>query len=289
MKRFLGAKFTSTLSIALVLFMLGLMTMGALLAANLAKDLREQFTVTITVSDIASNDYGDRLVTRLSRFPYTASAVYVSPDSAIKVLENELGENPSEFLGFNPLPPTVELKLKSEYVQPDSIQTIVEGLKSSQKGNIASIEYNDTLLDMVNAQLRRVAIGLFILTIVLLIICISLIGNTVRLTLHADRFLINTMQLVGATKWFIRRPFIQTNVICGLIAAGVALLGLATLVYGALSEGFTRVIAGALFKPFPLTILVGTVVLFGILIPALAAWFAADRYMRRSTDELYLM
>lgn len=289
MKRFIGAKFTSTLSIALVLFVLGLMTVGGLVAARLAQHLREQFTVTITVSDAASSDYGERLVKRLLKADYTASAVYVSPDSALRVLSQELGENPKEFLGYNPLPPTVELQLKAAYAEADSINNIVAELKRTQKGFIAQIDYNDTLLDVVNSNLQRFAVALAVLAIVLLIICISLIGNTVRLTLHADRFLINTMRLVGATKWFVRRPFIVTHVICGLIATVIALLALALLIYGGASQGFAHAIAEVLLQPLPLVVLVGTVTLLGILIPAVAAWYAADRYMGRSIDDLYLM
>ena len=289
MKRFFGAKFTSTLSIALVLFVLGLMTMGGLVAARVAKELRERFTVTVTVSDVASTDYGQRLVKRLNRSKYTADAVYVSADSALKVLQNELGENPAEFLGYNTLSPTVELKLKAEYAVADSIEMIVKELKRSQGANIAAIDYNDTLLDMVNANLKRFAIVLSVLAVVLLIICVSLIGNTVRLILHADRFLINTMRLVGATKWFIRWPFIKTHIVCGLIAAFVALLALAALVYGGASQGLANVISEVLLQPVPLLILVGTVVALGVLIPALAAWHAADKYMGKSVDDLYLM
>lgn len=289
MKRFIGAKFTSTLSIALVLFVLGLMTVGGLVAARLAQHLREQFTVTITVSDAASSDYGERLVKRLLKADYTASAVYVSPDSALRVLSQELGENPKEFLGYNPLPPTVELQLKAAYAEADSIKNIVAELKRTQKGFIAQIDYNDTLLDVVNSNLQRFAVALAVLAIILLIICISLIGNTVRLTLHADRFLINTMRLVGATKWFVRRPFIVTHVICGLIATVIALLALALLIYGGASQGFAHAIAEVLLQPLPLVVLVGTVTLLGILIPAVAAWYAADRYMGRSIDDLYLM
>ena len=170
MKRFFGAKFTSTLSIALVLFVLGLMTMGGLVAARVAKELRERFTVTVTVSDVASTDYGQRLVKRLNRSKYTADAVYVSADSALKVLQTELGENPAEFLGYNPLSPTVELKLKAEYAVADSIEMIVKELKRSQGANIAAIDYNDTLLDMVNANLKRFAIVLSVLAVVLLIV-----------------------------------------------------------------------------------------------------------------------
>lgn len=289
MKRFLGAKFTSALSIALVLFVLGLMTMGGLVASRLAKALKEQFTVTITVSDIASSDYGERLVKRLLKSDYTASAVYVSADSALTVLTEELGENPAEFLGYNPLPPTVELTLKAQYAETDSIEAIVAAIKQAQGSNIAQIEYNDTLLDMVNANVQRFTVGLAILAIVLLFICISLIGNTVRLMLHADRFLINTMRLVGATKWFIRKPFIKTHILCGLAAAVVALLALALLTYGFASQGIAKAVGDVLLQPLPLCVLIGTVVSLGILIPALAAWYAADKYMGKNVDELYLM
>lgn len=289
MKRFLGAKFTSALSIALVLFVLGLMTMGGLVASRLAKALKEQFTVTITVSDIASSDYGERLVKRLLKSDYTASAVYVSADSALTVLTEELGENPAEFLGYNPLPPTVELTLKAQYAETDSIEAIVAAIKQAQGSNIAQIEYNDTLLDMVNANVQRFTVGLAILAIVLLFICISLIGNTVRLMLHADRFLINTMRLVGATKWFIRKPFIKTHILCGLAAAVVALLALALLTYGFASQGIAKAVGDVLLQPWPLCVLIGTVVSLGILIPALAAWYAADKYMGKNVDELYLM
>lgn len=287
MKRFLGAKFTSTLSIALVLSVLGLMIMGGLVSADMARQVREQFTVTITVSDAASSDYGERLVKRLEKAKYTASAVYVSPDSAMKVLMAELGDEHRDFLDYNPLPPTVELRLKAEYAETDSIDAIIKELEQSQRGNIASTDYKEGLLDKVNNNMQRLAIGLTILAAIFLIICISLISNTVRLIMHADRFLINTMRLVGATKWFVRRPFIRTHVICGLIASIIALVGLAALVYG--TCGQTNEILRVLMQPTHLVILVSAIVVLGILIPALAAWYATDRYMGKTVDELYLM
>lgn len=288
MKRFLGAKLTSTLSIALVLFVLGLMTMGGLMANAMARILREEFMITISVSDAASEDYGQRLVKRLQRSSYTASAVYVSPDSALSLLcqEQNLGVSPEEFLGFNPLPPTVELKLKSDYAVSDSIEAIVHELLVSQKGLISGVDYNDNVLSAINSTLTRTAILLCFLAVLLLIICISLIGNTVRLTLHADRFLINTMRLVGATKWFVRRPFIRTHVICGLIAATLALSALFIIAFSVL--GHSPVIDD-LFRPWPCIVLVFTVYLLGIIIPAVAAWYAADRYMGKTVDQLYLM
>ena len=289
MKRFFGAKFTSTISIALLLFVMGLMTMGGLVAVRMAKKLREQFTITITVSDGVKDGYGATMAKKIARADYAAEAVFVSPDSALKVLQAELGENPEEFLGYNPLPATVDLKLKSEYAVSDSIAQIVQELRQTYKRNIASIDYNSTLVDDVNNNLRRVAMALAVLAAALLLISISLIGNTVRLSLHADRFLINTMRLVGATAWFIRRPFIRTHVLCGLIASVLALCGLAALIYGGMSKGLATFFADGLLQPLPLCILVGTVVALGILIPALAAWYACDRYLGRSVDELYLM
>lgn len=289
MKRFFGAKFTTTISIALVLFVMGLMTMGGIMAVRMARELREQFTITITMSDGAKDGYGATMAKKIARADYAAEAVYVSPDSALKVLQAELGENPEEFLGYNPLPATVELKLKSDYAVSDSIAHIVQGLRQTYKRNIAAIDYNSTLVDDVNHNLRRVAMALAVLAAALLLISISLIGNTVRLSLHADRFLINTMRLVGATSWFIRRPFIRTHVLCGLIASLLALIALAAIVYGAMSKGLVTVMSEGLLHPVPLMILIGTVVSLGILIPALAAWYACDRYLGRSVDDLYLM
>lgn len=289
MKRYFGAKFTTTVSITLVLFVMGLMTMGGLVAARMAQALREQFTITMTISDGAKDGYGARMVRDLKKTKYAADAIYVSPDSALKVLQAELGENPAEFLGYNPLPATVELKLKSEYAETDSIAQIVKQLKQVHKRNVTAIDYNSTLLDSVNANLRRYAIALTILAAALLLISISLIGFTVRLALHADRFLINTMRLVGATSWFIRKPFIRTHVICGLIGSFIALLALGGLIYGGMTQGFASVVTDCLLHPMPLCILVGTVVALGILIPAIAAWYSAGHYLRRSVDELYLM
>lgn len=289
MKRYFGAKFTTTVSITLVLFVMGLMTMGALVATHMAQALREQFTITMTISDGAKEGYGAKMAKDLKKAKYTADAIYVSPDSALKVLQAELGENPADFLGYNPLPATVELKLKSDYAETDSVNIIVKQLKQVHKRNITEIEYNSTLLDSVNANLRRYTIALAVLAVALLIICIALIGFTVRLALHADRFLINTMRLVGATSWFIRKPFIRTHVICGLIASFVALLALGGLIYGGLTRGFANVVADCLLQPLQLCILVGTVVALGIMIPAMAAWYSAGHYLRRSIDELYLM
>lgn len=285
-RRFLGAKITSTISIALVLFVLGLLVVGILAATRVAQSLREQFTVSITVVGNAPVGYGEQLVKRLEAQPYTAEAVYISADSALQVVSEELGENPQEFLGFNPLSPTVELRLKSEYAVTDSIEPIVERLQAAEGARIEHIDYSRVLVDMVNANVRRYALILLSLALVLLLISVSLISNTVRLSLHADRFLINTMRLVGATGWFIRKPFIRTHAICGLIAAVIAMGGLVAFLYGV---GMPEMMEEIMVQPLSLAILVLTLVIAGLLIPGIAAWIACSKYLRRSEDELYLM
>lgn len=291
-KKFLGAKFTTTLSIALVLFVIGIMTVGGLTAVRLTEVLREQFTITIEMSDYAASGYGAKLATNLQKQPYAKNATYISADSALTVLSEQLGENPESFLGFNPLHASVELQVTADYAVNDSIEPIVKQIKAQGGPNIESIDYNKSLVEMVNNNLRKAALVLAVVALILLLICISLIGNAVRMAMHADRFLINTMQLVGATNWFIRRPLIWQNVVCGIIAAVLALGAIAALVFGGVSQGITflpHAIADLLLHPWPIAILVGCVVGPGILIPAIAAWFSAGRYLRKNVDDLYLM
>ena len=288
-KRFLGAKFTTTLSIALVLFVIGLMAVGGLTAVRLTEVLREQFTVTIEMSDYASQGYGAKLATLLGKQPYTKSATYISADSALAVLTTQLGENPETFLEFNPLHASVELQLTSEYAVNDSIEPIVKQIKAQGGPNIESVDYNRSLVDIVNHNLRKFAIVLAFVVILLLLICISLIGNAVRMAMYADRFIINTMQLVGATNWFIRRPLIWQNIVCGLIASVVALGAIAVLLWYGMSQGAIGAVTELLMHPIPVVILVCCVVVPGILIPAIAAWISADRYLKHNVDDLYLM
>lgn len=285
----LGARFTTTLSIALVLFVIGLMSVGGLTMYRLTEVLREQFTITIEMSDYASQGYGANLANSLGKQTYAKNATYISADSALTVLSSQLGENPEMFLGYNPLHATVELQLVSEYAVNDSIDQIVSGIKAQGGPNIESIDYNSSLVDIVNHNLRKVALILTFVVGLLLLICISLIGNAVRMAMYADRFLINTMQLVGATDWFIRRPMIVQNVVCGLVASVLALGAIAGLLWGATSQVAAVAVIELLAHPLPIVILVCCVVVPGVLIPAIAAWFSAGKYLKHDIDDLYLM
>ncbi len=290
-KKLFGARFTSTLSVALVLFVLGIGALGGLAVAGLANVMREQFTITIMLSESADADYTKSLVGQLDSMRYTSRVAYISADSALQIVTRELGESPEEFLGYNPLQASVEFQLKSSYAQRDSIAPIVEALKQEGGNRIDSIDYNAELLDAVNANIHRTAIVLVIIACILVLISMTLVGNTVRLALHADRFLIGTMRLVGATSWFIRRPFVMSQAWHGLVAAVVAMIAIALLFWwgmdstGSAAQAFVNMV----LDPVHVACVAVGMVAFGMFFPALAAWSACNRYLHCSTDELYLM
>lgn len=290
-KKLFGARFTSTLSVALVLFVLGIGALGGLAVAGLANVMREQFTITIMLNESADEAFTKSLVSRLDSTHYTSRVSFISADSALQIVTCELGESPEDFLGYNPLQASVEFQLKSNYAQRDSIAPIIEALKKEAGNNIDSIDYNAELLDAVNANIQRTAIVLIIIASMLVLISMSLVGNTVRLALHADRFLIGTMRLVGATSWFIRRPFVISQAWYGLVAALVAMLAIAVLFWlgmdssGSAAQAFVRLI----LDPLHVACVAAGMVLFGMLFPALAAWSACNKYLHCTTDELYLM
>ncbi len=288
-KKFLGARFTSTISIALVLFVLGLMGLSGIIASELSTLLREQFTVTLVLNDRASAPQIETLIQTLEKAPYARSVRHISKQEALQSLTDELGENPEDFLGYNPLSASIELQLDAAHATGDSICAIEAQILTRHRKIIDTIDYNRTLIDMVNSNLRRISLILSAIAALLLLISISLINNTIRLSLHADRFLIHTMRLVGATAWFIRKPFIAQGAICGLVAAVLALGGLGGLLY----YGFSRNIAVSalhlILRPQILCIISGSLIGLGLFIPAVAAWRATDKYLKMKTDDLYLL
>lgn len=290
-KKLFGARFTSTLSVALVLFVLGVGALGGLAVAGLANVMREQFTITVMLSESADKDYSQSLVRQLDSMHYTSRVAYISADSALQIVTRELGESPEEFLGYNPLQASVEFQLRSAYAQRDSIAPIIESLKVAGGSKIDSIDYNAELLDAVNANIQRTAIVLLIIACILVLISMTLVGNTVRLALHGDRFLIGTMRLVGATSWFIRRPFVISQAWHGLVAAFVAMLAIALLFWwgvdttGSAGQAFVNMV----LDPVRVTCVAVGMIVFGMLFPAMAAWSACNKYLHCTTDELYLM
>jgi len=191
-----------------------------------------------------------------------------------------LGE---DLLGFNPLKASIEVKLKADYAHPDSLQWIERGLNKGTTA-IDEIVYQKDLLKMVNDNIRRIGLILLCLAIVLMIISFALISNTIRLTAYSKRFIIHTMKLVGATPGFIRKPFILSNIVNGIIAAFVAIGMLTGCVYYLMSEidnFYTLVSIQSLMMVYVI------VLLLGITITAISSYFAVNRYIRMDRDDLY--
>ncbi|WP_106830603.1 cell division protein FtsX [Parabacteroides pacaensis] len=279
---FFNSRFTSIISIALVLFLLGLILLIGLLGQKLSVYVKENISFSIILKDNSKETDIKKMQKQLDARPYIKSTEYISKERAAKELEEELGENPETFLGFNPLQASIEVRLKSEYANSDSLRVIEKQIKSYT--DVSELLYRKDMMQMVNDNLKRVGIILLTLAAILMIISFVLISNTIRLLIYSKRFLIHTMQLVGATSGFIRRPFIRYNVVSGILAAILAIFMLMGALYYIQNElsGFIN-----LLDMDSLLVVFGAVLVMGILLSIVATYFAVNKYLQMSVDKLY--
>ena len=279
---FFNSRLTSTISISLVLFLLGLIALMGLLANNLSVYVRENIAFSVILKDEMKEVDVKRLQKRLDASDYVKSTEFISKERAAKELEEELGENPEAFLGFNPLLASIEVRLNSDYANPDSIAVIESKLRLDT--NIRDVLYRKDLLQMVNDNMKRIGIILFALATVLMVISFALISNTIRLMVYSKRFLIYTMKLVGATNAFIRKPFISANIAGGIMAALLAILMMIGFFYYLTSEISDMM---QLFDLKTLLIVFAIVIVLGIVISVLSTYMAVNRYLNMKIDNLY--
>lgn len=223
-----------------------------------------------------------RIQKSLDALPFIKSTEYISKEQAAKELEEELGEKPETFLGFNPLQASIEVKLRSQYANPDSLKMIEHKIQSYT--SVSEMLYRRDMMEMVQHNMKRIGLILLGLAIVLTIISFVLISNTIRLLIYSKRFLIHTMQLVGATPGFIRAPFIRYNVVSGIIAAILAICLLTGALYYLQSEltGFIQIL------DIPTLLMVyGAVLAMGIILSICATFVSVNKYLRMSFDKLY--
>ena len=280
---FFNARLTSTISISLVLFILGIVVLMGILATRLSMYVKENMGFSIVLKENVKESQVKKLQKKLDIAPYVRATQYISKEDALKELEVELGEYPKDLLGFNPLQASIEVKLRSDYAHPDSLVWIEKGLR---KGTVAidDIVYQKDLIQLVNDNIRRISFMLLGLAVVLMLISFALISNTIRLGAYSKRFIIHTMKLVGATPAFIRKPFIISNIINGIIGAFIAMALLSGCVYYLLTEFdnlYTLIDISSLFWVFVI------VLLLGVVLTAISAWFAVNRYIRMDRDNLY--
>ena len=273
---------TLCISTAMVLVLLGMVVFFVLSARNLSAHMKENLTMTVMLKDSVSVNDAHLFCRELYHRPYSHDIDYISKEQAQREQVKELGSDPSEFLGFNPFPATLEIRLKADYACRDSLKWIVKELKKDKR--VSDLAYMEDLMDRVNVNLSRVSIVLLVLALLLTFVSFSLISNTVRLSVYANRFVIHTMKLVGASWGFIRRPFLKQAVMVGVIAAILAIAVLGAGVYGLYltQPGIVEIVTWEV-----LALTAAAVLLFGIVITALCAFLAVNKFLKMKAQELY--
>lgn len=279
---FLNMYLTSTVSVSLVLYLVGLLGSMVLASKRITTQVKENMGFSIILLDSADQNEIKRLEEVLLVAPFTKSVSYVSKEEALKEHISSLGEDPTSFLGYNPLLASFEVKLKADYAVTDSIESIEAKVKAFP--SVKRVIYHKDVLDLVDDNIATVSWFFVAVALILLVISVVLINNTIRLSVYSKRFLINTMKLVGATGWMIKGPFVRKHVVVGIFASLIALLLLgATFYYFWYST--TILLLGNDWIPY--AVLSGIVLVVGLLISFIASYFAVGRYIRMRTDDLY--
>lgn len=281
-RRLRSSYITTVISIALVLFMLGLLGLVIFHAKKLSDHVKENIGFLIIMKENVREAGILKLQKSLDATDYVKSTEYITKEQAAKEFAQELGEDFTSFLGYNPLLPTIEVKFKAAYANNDSLNIIKQEIVKNT--NVKEVFYQESLVDIVNNNVRKIGFLLLGFSFLLLIIAIALINNTIRLSVYAKRFLIKSMKLVGATHRFISRPFILKGIFQGIIGALIAILLLALVVY------FTRRELPELVNVQEADMylfVMGIVFVMGIFISWFSNLFAVKKYIKIKKDNLF--
>lgn len=283
-RRVAGSYFMSLMSITLVLFLLGVFALLMMHAQKLSNHFRENIGFEIVMNSNVKEASIIKLQKELDAMPAVKSTEYITKEEAIRRLSDDLGEDFLQWLGNeeNPLLPSIDVHFNAEYANPDSLNVIEQQLLKSK--DIKEIYYQKSLVDLIDQNVNRIGMVLMGISIILLIIAITLIRNTIRLRIYANRFLVRSMQLVGATPAFIRRPFIRSGILQGFFGALLTDLLLALMLYG-----LTKRIPELSFVQdyrIVICIFVG-IILLGILLGGLSTRLALRKYLHADVDQLY--
>ncbi|MDO6515780.1 cell division protein FtsX [Zobellia uliginosa] len=281
-QKLISSYFSVVLSIALVLFLLGILGLLVINTKKMADHFKEQITISIFLKDEAKESEIDQLQKNLLQAEHTKSAVFVSKEEAAEQHSEEIGEDFQNFLGYNPLKNSIDLQLRADYVTPQEIDSLATTL--AQKAYIEEVSYDKPLVGLLSENVKRISFWILIASGALTFIAILLINSSIRLSIYSKRFIIKTMQMVGATKTFIRRPFIWMNIKLGMFGALTALLALTGVLYY-LDQNFPEL---ELFKDMEqLGMLYTAIFVLGIFISLISTFFATQRFLNLRTDELY--
>ncbi|QED38244.1 FtsX-like permease family protein [Antarcticibacterium arcticum] len=281
-RRLISSYFSVVISIGLVLFLLGLLGLLVLNTKKVADHFKEQIAMTVYLKDTAKEVEIEQLKKSLAMAEYTKTSTFISKEDAAEAHSKEIGEDFMEFLGYNPLQNSIDLYMKADYVSPEQIDEIAEDLTS--KNFVEEVVYDKPLIALLNDNVKKISFWVLVISGIFTFIAVLLINSSIRLAVYSKRFIIKTMQMVGATKRFIRFPFILKSVKLGVIGAVLALIGMGIVLYY-LNKSFPELELLADVKI--LFALFFGILLMGIFITWASTFFATSRFLNLKTDELY--
>jgi cell division transport system permease protein len=281
-RRLISSYFSVVLSIALVLFLLGVLGLLILNAKKVADHFKEQVVVTIYLKDTAKDVEIKQLEKSLTMSDYVKSTEYISKEQAAEFMKANNGEDFMEFVGYNPLQNSIDVYLKADFVTSEQLEQISE--EALTKGFVDEVNYDNDLVTLMNNNVRKISFWVLVLSAIFTLIAVLLINSSIRLSVYSKRFTIKTMQMVGATKQFIRRPFVFKSVRLGIIGAVLALIGMAIVLYY-INKTFPEL--QLLNNPLLISILFLVVFGLGILITWVSTYIATQRFLNLKTDQLY--
>ncbi len=281
-RRLRSSYFSVVVSIGLVLFLVSLLGLIVLKTNSITKHFKEKVTITIFLKDNAKAKDVAVLQAELKKAEYTKSVIYISKDEAAKKYSEDIGENFLEFLGENPLKNGIDLSLKSEFVTPEKMAEIEKNLLI--RSIVAEVTYDKPLIELLSKNISRLSFWILLFSSLFTLIAVVLINSSIRLSIYSKRFTIKTMQMVGATKGFIRKPFILQSIKLGIIGSLVAIGGL----FGFILYLNKRVPEIELLNDVEIIGILCTVIIgLGILITWISTFFATQRFLNLRTEELY--
>ena len=281
-RRFWNMYVTTTVSITMVLFLVGLVAMVTLSAHRMIEQVKHNVTLTIVLSADADSAEIVRCGTVLKAAPFCHECRYISREEALAEHVRSLGDDPSQFLGYNPLLASYEVNLSASYANADSIAKVEAQV--AKLPYVQQVMYQKDLVELLEHNVSQVTLVLIGLAVMLLLIAYVLIINTIRLHVYSHRFLINTMRLVGATPWVIKRPFVARSLRMGLWSALMALVLLAGLFY------YVQYSMHIVLMPLTwvnIAIIAGVVLLTGEMLTLIGSLIAVNRYIRMDAERMY--
>lgn len=277
-----ASRLSTVVSISLVLFLLGALGIMLLHADKLSTYVKENIEVSLILKPESDSLAINDLITRIQSNNSIKSTRLITKDEAAATLKKDLGEDFLNFLGYNPLYPTIDVRLKAEYANEENIESFISSVKAHPV--VKEVQYQPSLVESINRNLKTITWIMLTFSALLIIVSVALINNTIRISLYARRLLIKSMLLVGATKSFIRTPFLTLSIWNGLIGGIVSIVLLSGLMYLAL----LKIPELTLIRDYRLMGIVAIgLILTGVFLSLICTWFAVNKYLRYRTENLY--